>query len=127
LKGAKKIINFNPKDFEPVRKIALTFPGVVDDVSHYNTPSLKVGKKFMSRLHENGAFIAINLSVELREKYLDAYPDIFHLPEHYVNYSYICMWVNTASAELLKKIVELSWKGLAGKKLLQQWEETNKR
>lgn len=118
----QKIVNFNPGDFEPIRKIALSFPGVADDVSHYNTPSLKVEKKFMARLHESGEFIALRLDFEYRDKYLNSYPEIFHLPDHYKNYPAICMWVNAASAKLLKEIVELSWKRMAGKKLLKQWE-----
>jgi hypothetical protein len=126
LKEGKKIISFNPADFEQVRKIALTYPGVVDAVSHNDTPSLKVEKKFMSRLHESGEFIPIHLDFELREKYLEEYPDIFHLPQHYVNYPYICMWVNKVNTKLLKEIIELSWRGLAGKKLLQQWDSLHK-
>jgi hypothetical protein len=61
------------KLFEPVRKIALQFPGAVESVS-YGTPSIKVGKKFMCRLHESGDFIPLRMDFEIREKYLESHP-----------------------------------------------------
>ena len=47
-------INFNPADFEPVKRIALSFPGAEEAVSHYDTPSIKINGKFMCRLVEGG-------------------------------------------------------------------------
>jgi hypothetical protein len=117
-----KHISFNPADFEPVKKIALCFPGAEESVSHYDTPSVKINGKFMCRLVEGGDFIPIHLDFDLREQYLEKYPDIFHVPDHYKNYKYICMWVNSCNSALLKEILELSWKGLATKKQLQEWE-----
>jgi hypothetical protein len=120
-----KHISFDPADFEPVKKIALRFPGAAESVSHYDTPSIKINGKFMCRLVEGGDFIPIHLSFELREHYLDQYPDIFHLPDHYKNYQYICMWVHQYNTTLLKEILELSWKGLATKKQLKEWNGFN--
>ena len=118
-----KQIRFNPADFEPIKKIALGFPGAEESVSHYDTPSIKINGKFMCRLVEGGDFIPIHLDFDLREQYLEQYPDIFHVPDHYKNYKYICMWVHPYSNALLKEILELSWKGLATKKQLQEWEK----
>lgn len=118
-----KHISFNPSDFEPVKKIALGFPGAEESVSHYDTPSIKINGKFMCRLVEGGDFIPIHLDFDSREQYLEQYPEIFHLPDHYKNYKYICMWVNSCNSALLKEILELSWKGLATKKQLQEWEK----
>ncbi len=47
-------ISFNPADFDPVKKIALSFPGAEESVSHYDTPSVKINGKFMCRLVESG-------------------------------------------------------------------------
>ena len=73
-----KHISFNPADFEPVKKIALGFPGAEEAVSHYDTPSIKINGKFMCRLVEGGDFIPIHLNFDLREHYLEQYPEIFH-------------------------------------------------
>lgn len=53
-----KNINFNPADFEPVRHIALQFPNAADSVSHYDTPSVKIKKNLLCRIHENGEWFA---------------------------------------------------------------------
>jgi hypothetical protein len=66
-----KHISFNPADFEPVKKIALRFPGAEESVSHYDTPSVKINGKFMCRLVEGGDFIPIHLDFDLREQYLE--------------------------------------------------------
>lgn len=116
-----KPISFNPADFEPIKKIALGFPGAAESVSHYDTPSIKINGKFMCRLVEGGDFIPIHLDFELREKYLEQYPEIFHVPDHYKKYKYICLWVHPYNTALLKEILEHSWRGLATKKQLTEW------
>ena len=117
-----KTINFNYTDFEVVKNIALTFPGAEESVSHEGTPSVKVRGKLMCRLHESGAFIPIRLDFEIRDKYLDSHPEVFHLPDHFKAYPYICMWIHDYDRKLIAEILELSWKGLATKNLLKAYE-----
>lgn len=117
---------FNPADFEPVRKIALMFPGTEESISHENTPSIKVRGKLMCRLHDNGEFIPIHLDFERRDEYLVRYPEIFHLPDHFKGYPYICMWIQQYNVKLLKEVLELSWRGLASKKQIEEWENNIK-
>jgi hypothetical protein len=120
-----KSVNFNYADFKGVKNIALTFPDTEESTSHEGTPSVKVRGKLMCRLHESGEFIAIRLDFEIRDKYLDSHPEIFHLPDHYKPYPYICMWTHNYDGNLLKEILEQSWKGLATKKRLKEYEEKN--
>ncbi len=120
-----KPVRFTYSDFEPIRNIALGFPGTEESTS-YGTPSIKVNGKFMCRLHDNGEFIPIRLGFELRDEYLDRFPEIFHLPDHYRSYPYICMWVHTCPQKLLKEIVELSWRELATKKQIIEWDMKTK-
>jgi len=117
-----KTINFNSTDFEVVKTIALTFPGAEESVSHEGTPSVKVCGKLMCRLHESGEFIPIRLDFEIRDKYLDSHPEVFHLPDHFKAYPYICMWTHNNDRKLIAEILEQSWKGLATKKLLKAYE-----
>jgi hypothetical protein len=116
------MVNFNHADFEPIKRIALTFPGTEESTSHENTPSIKVRGKLMCRLHDSGEFIPIRLDFELRDKYLDSHPEIFHLPDHFKAYPYICMWTHNIDKKLLTEILELSWKSLASKKQLKEWQ-----
>ena len=101
---------------------ALTFSGTAESLSHQNTPSIKVRGKLMCRLHDSGEFIPIRLDFELRDKYLDSHPEIFHLPDHFKTYPYICIWTHNYDKELLTEILELSWKGLATKKQFEEWQ-----
>lgn len=59
MKMKSKTITFNYADFEPIKNIALTFPGAEECMSHENTPSIKVFEKLMCRLHESGGFVPI--------------------------------------------------------------------
>lgn len=116
-------VNFNYTDFEVVRDIALTFPDTEESVSHEGTPSVKVRGKLMCRLHDSGEFIPIRLDFDIRDKYLDSHPEIFHLPEHFKAYPYICMWLHNYNRSFLKEILEQSWKGLATKKQVKEYDE----
>lgn len=76
----------------------------------------------MCRLHESGEFIPIRLDFHIRSKYLESHPELFHLPDHFKAYPYICMWIHKYDHTLLTEVLEQSWKGLATKKRLKQYE-----
>lgn len=118
-----KAVNFKYADFEAVKNIALTFPDTEESISYEGTPSIKVRGKLMCRLHDSGEFIPIRLDFEIRDKYLDSHPEIFHLPDHFKSYPYICMWIQNYDKKLLTEVLELSWKGLATKKRLKEYED----
>lgn len=123
----KKAHDFKYSDFEPIKNVALTFPGTEESMSYENTPSIKVRGKLMCRLHESGEFVAIHLDFDKRDEYLESYPEIFHLPDHYKLYPYICMWTHNYSNKLLKEILELCWRGLASKRQIKEWEKVTKK
>lgn len=118
--------NFNYADFDAVKNIALRFPDTEESLSHEGTPSVKVRGKLMCRLHESGEFISIRIPFERRDQYLDSHPELFHLPDHFKAYSYICMWKHASDNKLLKEILEHSWKALATKKRVKEYEEQNR-
>ncbi len=116
---------FNYADFDIIKSIALTFPDTEEGISHEGTPSVKVRGKLMCRLHDSGEFIPIRLNFELRDKYLDSHPEIFHLPDHFKAYPYICMWLDYYKIIFLTEILVLSWKELATKKQVKEYEQKN--
>lgn len=117
-----KAVKFNYRDFEPIKAIALTFPGTEESASHEGTPSIKVRGKLMCRLHDNGEFIPIRLDFNLRDAYLEKYPELFQVPAHFKAYPYICMNTSGYTKKMLLEILELSWRGLASKKLLSEFD-----
>ncbi len=116
---------YNPADFKTVKQIALSFPETEESVSHEGTPSVKIRGKLMCRLHESGSFIPIRLNFELRDQYLDSHPELFHLPDHFKNYPYLCMWTHCHDIQLLKEVLTLSWRELATKKTIKAFEQAN--
>ena len=119
-------MKFKYSDFEPIKNIALKFPGAEESISHEQTPSIKVNGKLMCRLHDDGEFVPIKIGFENRDFYLETYPEIFHLPDHYKNYPYICFWIPLNDKKLLEEIIEIAWKQLATKKQLKDWENFEK-
>ena len=120
-------IHFNYCDFETVKNIALTFPDTEESTSHEGTPSVKVRGKLMCRLHESGKFIPIRVAFDIRDRYLDSHPELFHLPDHFRAYPYVCMWIQPHyDRSLLEEILAHSWRGLASKKQLREFDEQQK-
>lgn len=123
----KRVINFDPGDFEPVRRVALTFPGAEESISHEGTPSIKVRGKLLCRLHDNGKFIPIQVGFENRKILLEKYPDDFTVPDHFLNYPYIAMSVPQTKLSLLREVIEMAWRQLASKKQISEWEKSKQR
>ena len=115
-------MKFKYADFEPMKNTALKFPGVEECLSHNQTPSIKVNGKFLCRLPDEGTFVPIRIGFENRKYYLEKYPEIFRLPDHFKNYPYICFWIPLHNQKLLEEIIGLSWKNLATKKQLKDFE-----
>jgi hypothetical protein len=118
-------LTFNPADFEPVRQIALRFPGAEDSISHNGTPSIKVCGKLLCRLHESGTFIPIQVGFEPREELLESHPEHFHLPPHFVNYPYIALWTACRDRALIERTIYNAWRLLASKRQKEQWDRQN--
>ena len=109
-------IKFNPVDFEPVRQLALQFPFSSDSLSHYDTPSVKIKKNLLCRLHENGEWFAMRTDFESRDYFLEHYPESCFITPHYENYPYLCVDVNNYTLELLKQVLESGFKAITQKK-----------
>ena len=77
-----------PVTFETVCQLALALPGVEASTS-YGTPALKVRKKLMARMREDGETLAIMIDYGDREFRLQTNPEVFYVTDHYAGYPMI--------------------------------------
>ena len=69
--------------FDDVRKIALAWPEV-DDGTSYGTPALKVHKKLLARLKEDGdSLVMPGVPQDEREMLVESRPRVFYFTDHY--------------------------------------------
>jgi hypothetical protein len=74
--------------YEDVRKIALQLPGVEEGTS-YGTPALKVKKKLLVRLKEEGDVVVLKMPFDQREALMAEAPEKYFITDHYLNYEYV--------------------------------------
>jgi hypothetical protein len=74
--------------FERARELALALPGVVESTS-YGTPALKLGKKMIARLKEDGETLVLKMDIVSRDLLLRAKPQVYYLTDHYRDYPYV--------------------------------------
>lgn len=108
--------NFDPKDFEHIRKIALEFPNASDSLSHYDTPSVKIKKHLLCRLDEDGTHVVIRTDFESRANFLEHFPECCFITTHLGNYPYICLYLNTFSMDLAKTILQSGYQAIISKR-----------
>ncbi len=96
---------------------AARLPGVVEGTS-YGTPALRVGKRFLARLKEDGDSVALRIDLADREVLLAADPVAFYLTDHYRPYPAILMRLGKVVPDMAETVVEQAWKRAASRRLL---------
>jgi hypothetical protein len=106
-------------DFEAVRKIAKTLPGVEDSTIH-GAPSLKVRGKLLTcpaldpAAEENT--LAVRIGFDTRAELLAADPDVYYLTDHYVNYPTVLVRLSRIHRDSLRDLLGMAWKFVTAKK-----------
>ena len=103
--------------YEQAKRIALTFPEVVESTS-YGTPALKVRGKLMLRLKEDHETLICRTTWEERERRLALEPDIFFLTDHYREYPWVLLRLPIATQTVLNSAIEHAWLQSAPKSLV---------
>ncbi len=107
--------------FEQVTKLALALPGV-EARSSYGTPGIYVVKKFMARLREPGVMVLKPIEGDEQRFLMGTQPDVFFLTDHYRGYPTILIRLSKADREQMRELIEQSWRRLAPKKLIAQYD-----
>jgi hypothetical protein len=108
--------------FDEVRAFLSTLPGVEEGTS-YGTPGFRVGKRFLTRLKEDGDSLVVRLDVDEREMLMDADPDAFYLTDHYRPYPAVLVRLSRVEAGTLERLLTQHWRQAAPKRLVKAAEQ----
>ncbi|MGX0967873.1 hypothetical protein AB7M63_008322 [Bradyrhizobium japonicum] len=101
--------------FDDVRKFALTWPEVEDGTS-YGTPALKVRKKMLVRLKEDGdSLVMPDVPIDERTMLVESQPGIFYFNDHYADYPIVLIRLSRAKRAMVEPFLRRRWRGLASK------------
>jgi hypothetical protein len=105
--------------FDDVTHIAEELPGVEVGTS-YGTPALRVGKKLMCRLWEDGEVLVLKPVEDMEQRFLmESRPQVFFKTPHYEGYDAILIHLSAADEDTLRDMLPQCWRRLASKTLLK--------
>jgi hypothetical protein len=109
--------------FARVQKLAMQFAGVEVGTS-YGTPALRVRKKFLCRMKEDGETLALTVgSLEEKEFLMAEHPTLFFETDHYKGWPVFLIRLNKISDRRLSQLLAEAWRRAANKKLLEAQSE----
>ena len=108
--------------FDDVRKIALLWPEVEDGTS-YGTPALKVRKKLLARLKEDGdSLVMPGIPFEERDILVEGQPRVFYFTDHYRDYPMALIRLSKARRATVEPLLRRQWRALASKKAVRDFD-----
>ena len=110
-----------PVTFETVRQVALELPGAEESMS-YGTPAFKVRGKLFVRLHQSGDSIVIGIDRDERAMRMKADPETCHITDHYANYPWMLVRLDTVRRDDLREFLRESWRRVALPGLIAEYE-----
>ncbi|HVV93805.1 MAG TPA: MmcQ/YjbR family DNA-binding protein [Hyphomicrobiales bacterium] len=110
-----------PPEFATVRAIALALPGVTEGTS-YGTPAFRVGKTFLTRLHQDGAAIVLRVGFDERAMLMEADPASFFITEHYRAYPAMLVRLATVPRPVLERLLVERWRAAAPRRAVAAYD-----
>jgi hypothetical protein len=108
--------------FDDVRQIALAWPEVEDGAS-YGTPALKVRKKMLVRLKEDGDTLVMpGVPSEERDMLVESQPKVFYFTDHYRDYPMVLIRLSKAKRVTVEPLLRRQWQVLASKAARKAFE-----
>jgi len=105
-------------DFDAVRKIGLTLPGVEESTA-YGSPALKLGGKLLACMasHRSAepSTLVVRVSFEDRDALIAEAPEIYYVKEHYLNYECVLARLSRLSPDALPDLLGTAYKFISGK------------
>jgi hypothetical protein len=108
-----------PLSFDDVTRLATQMPGVTIGAS-YGTPALRVGKRLMARLWQDGEVLVLKPVEDIEQRFLmETRPGVFFKTPHYEGYDAILIHLSTVDEETLRDLLQQCWRRLATKTQLK--------
>ena len=108
--------------FDEVRKFALLWAEVEDGTS-YGTPALKMRKKLLARLKEDGDSLVIpGVPLDEREMLVESQPKLFYFTDHYRDYPIVLLRLSEAKRATVEPLLRRHWRTLASKSAVKEFD-----
>ena len=108
--------------FDDVRKISLAWPEVEDGTS-YGTPALKVRKKLLVRLKEDGdSLVMFGVPPDERDMLVESKPKVFYFTDHYRDYPVVLIRLSKTTRATVEPLLRRQWRTLASKRAVKWFE-----
>lgn len=95
-------------DFETVRRIGLTFPGVEPGTS-WGKPALQIGKKVFACIASHRSAepntLVVRTDFDRRAELLAEAPEIYYLTDHYVGYTGVLVRLDKITPDALSGLL----------------------
>ena len=100
-------------DFDLVRAIALSLPGVEEGTT-YGVPAFKLRGKLLTCPAINKAAepdsIVVPVGFEQRAELICAEPDVYYLKDHYLNYPVVLARLSRIHRDALRDLLGMGWR-----------------
>jgi hypothetical protein len=108
--------------FDDVRKIALAWPEVEDGTS-YGTPALKVRKKLLVRMKEDGdSLVMPSVPPDERDMLVESQPKVFYFTDHYKDYPMVLIRLSKTKRATVEPLLRRQWRTLASKAAVKAFD-----
>ena len=108
--------------FDDIRKLALAWPEV-EDGSSYGTPALKVRKKMLVRLKEDGdSLVMPSVPHDERAMLVETQPKVFYFTDHYRDYPMVLIRLSKAKRATIEPFLRRRWRELASKAAVREFD-----
>ena len=108
--------------FDDIRKLTLAWPEVEDGTS-YGTAALKVRKKLLARLKEDGdSLVLLGVEFDEREMLIESQPKIFYFTDHYKDYPIVLVRLSKAKRGNVEPLLRRRWRELASRAAVKAFD-----
>jgi hypothetical protein len=105
--------------FDDAIRLTAALPGVTVGTS-YGTPAIKVGKKLLARLREDGDTLVLLAVEDIEQQFLmQTQPDVFYKTPHYEGYDTVLLRLSLIDEAQLGELLEQTWERRATRAILR--------